>query len=101
MVVLVIVLSRARIPGALAALKEAGRYALKLLLFSVLAAVPVYLVRPFLAALFKGWNANLAAGCSLVATALVFAGIGVTLLALNKDEMTGTLLNAFRRKRSR
>jgi putative peptidoglycan lipid II flippase len=101
MVVLVVVLARARIPGTLAALKEAGRYALKLLLFSALAAVPVYFARPFLSVFFRGWNANLAAGCSLVATALVFAGIGVALLALNKDEMTGTLVNAFRRKRSR
>jgi putative peptidoglycan lipid II flippase len=100
-VVLAVAILRDKVPGTRQALADSGAYALKLFLFSALAAAPLFFVRPLLAALFARWNANLAAGLSLVAAALVFGGIGALLLALSRDEMASTIINAFRRRRSR
>jgi putative peptidoglycan lipid II flippase len=99
--VLVIALNKTRIPGVGKALTASGRYSLKLLLFSVIAVVPVIFIRPLLAARFAHWNVNLAAGASLVVTALVFGGIGILLLGLTKDDMASTIVSAFRRRSRR
>jgi putative peptidoglycan lipid II flippase len=99
--VLVIPLLRSRIPGTKEALAAAGRYSLKLILFSALAAAPLLFLRPFLAGRFAGWNRTLASGVSLVATAFVFGGIGIALLVFSRDEMLSTLINAFRRRAKR
>ena len=96
--VLVVALLRAKVSGADAALSSSGRYALRLVLFSVLAAVPVYFLRPLLAGLLAGWNLNLAAGLSLVVTALAFGAIGIGLLALTRDELGASIVAAFRRR---
>jgi putative peptidoglycan lipid II flippase len=97
--VLVLALLRGRVPGTSGALASAGRYALKLLLFSALACLPVLFLRPFLASRLSSWSPNAAAGISLAATALVFACVGILLLAITKDEMAAAILAAFRRKR--
>lgn len=97
--VLVLALVRARVPGSGRALAASGRYALKLLLFSGLAAAPILFLRPFLADRLSAWNANLAAGVSVAATALLFGFIGLGLLLLGKDEMALSIGNAFSRRR--
>ncbi|MGA2547603.1 MAG: murein biosynthesis integral membrane protein MurJ [Rectinemataceae bacterium] len=99
--VLVVALLRARIPGAVKALAASGRYSLKLVLFSILAGLPVLLIRPFLAGNIGGWNVTLAAGVSLAATALAFGGIGLALLAISRDEMASTIVKALRRRGSK
>jgi putative peptidoglycan lipid II flippase len=99
-VILVIALIRTRTPGLRGAMADSGRYALRLFGFSVVAAAPVYFLRQMLAARLTGWNANLAAGLSLAATALVFGAIGVALLALSRDETGASIVKAFRRRRS-
>jgi putative peptidoglycan lipid II flippase len=96
--VLVIALFRVRIPGTLEALALSGRYSLKLILFSLLAGLPIILFKPFLAESVRGWNLTLAAGVSLVATALAFGGIGLVLLVLSRDEMASSLMNALRHR---
>ena len=98
--VLVIALLRAHIPGAAKALAVSGRYSLKLILFSALAALPILFLRPFLTERLALWNVSLAAGGSLVATSLVFGGIGLVLLMLSRDEMAYTIVSAFRRRRN-
>ncbi len=98
-IVLVIALFCARIPGTRKALALSGRYALKLLLLSGLAAAPILFLRPFLALRLASWNVNLAAGISVAATALVYGGIGVGLLILSKDEMASIITGAFSRRR--
>jgi putative peptidoglycan lipid II flippase len=99
--VLAIPLLRSRIPGTRRALVVSGLYSLKLILFSLLAALPVLFLRPFLAGRLAGWSPVLSAGASLVATALVFGGIGIALLALSRDEMAFVIVKAFRRRAKR
>ena len=97
-VILVVALIRTRTPGVREAMADSGRYALRLVGFSVVAATPVYFLRQTLAVRLSGWNANLAAGLCLVATALAFGAIGVALLALCKDETGASIVKAFRRR---
>jgi putative peptidoglycan lipid II flippase len=96
--VLAVPLLRSRIPGTREALAASGRYSLKLILFSVLAALPVIFLRPFLAGRFAGWNRTLASGASLVLTAIVFGGVGIALLGVSRDEMASSMVHAFRRR---
>jgi putative peptidoglycan lipid II flippase len=96
--VLVVPLIRSRIPGTRMAIAASGRYSIKLVLFSALAAAPILFLRPFLATRFASWNPSLAAGASLGVTALVFGGIGIALLALSRDEMASIIMKAFRRR---
>jgi putative peptidoglycan lipid II flippase len=96
--VLAVPLLRSRIPGTREALAASGRYSLKLILFSVLAALPVIFLRPFLAGRFAGWNRTLASGESLVLTAIVFGGVGIALLGVSRDEMASSMVHAFRRR---
>lgn len=96
--VLVAAVLRGGVPGCAAALGAAGRYALKLLAFSALAALPVYFLRPFFFSLFSGWRANWSAGLSFLLGSLVFGLVGVGLLAATKDEMAGSIAQAFRRR---
>jgi putative peptidoglycan lipid II flippase len=99
--VLILALLRAKIPGVPKAIGDSGRYALKLLAYSALAGAPLLLLKPFLATRLAAWNLNLAAGLTLVATALVFGAIGVGLLAVGRDEMARSLIAAFRRRSRR
>jgi putative peptidoglycan lipid II flippase len=99
--VLVIAFLRVRIPGSAKALKSAGRYSLKLICFSILAVLPVFFLRSFLSGRLVEWNVNLAAGVSLVVTALVFGGIGIVLLGLSRDETASMIILAFRSRRRR
>jgi len=96
--VLLVPLLRSRLPGTKEAVALSGRYSLKLLAFSALAALPVFFLRPFLTLRLSGWNPSLAAGASLAVTALVFGGIGIGLLAISRDEMVSSILKAFRRR---
>ncbi len=98
--VLVFALLRAGIPGAAKALAASGRYSLKLILFSCLAAIPVLFLKPILAVHLAAWNVNLAAGLSLIATFFAFGSVGIGILVLSRDEMARTLVRAFRRRRS-
>jgi putative peptidoglycan lipid II flippase len=99
--VLAIPLLRSRIPGTNRALVASGLYSLKLILFSLLAALPILFLRPFLAGRLAGWSPVLSAGASLVATALVFGGIGIAFLAFSRDEMAVVIVRAFRRRQRR
>jgi putative peptidoglycan lipid II flippase len=85
---LAIALLRSRIEGVRASLVGTLRYGLRILAFSMLAGAPLYLLRPRLLALFAGSSSRLVgSGLPLVLETLLFGGIGVTLLALTKDEL--------------
>ncbi len=96
--VLVLALVRARIPGVTASILSAGRYALRLVLYSALACLPALFLRPFLARSMDSLNPSLAAGLSLCATALAFGLIGIGLLVLTRDGTAAAIAGAFRRR---
>ena len=77
-------------------LAGAAFYALKLLLFSLAAGVPIYLIRTRLDARFAHAGSRIvSAGVPLAVMTLIFGAIGIALLAVSKDRVAGSLANAF------
>ena len=69
-------------------IKKMILFVLKMILFSVIAAVPIYFIRPTLLKIFEGHHRFISIGIPVVLTALIFAIVGVLLLILFKDETT-------------
>ncbi|MDR0403862.1 MAG: murein biosynthesis integral membrane protein MurJ [Treponema sp.] len=83
------------------ALVPAALYALKLVVFSVIAAVPVLFFAPALNGFFAALSENrfVRYAAPLAVQGLVFAFIGILLLALTGDRQLKALTGLFRRKR--
>jgi putative peptidoglycan lipid II flippase len=98
---LIVALARSGIVGLKAELAGTLRYLAKILAFSALAALPLYLARPFLVSLFAFSPSRLVyAGLPLVAETLAFGLLGVGLLALGRDEVAASLVARFLRRPS-
>ena len=69
-----------------ATLSSALAYALKLILFSAIALVPVLFVSPHLATAFAGNVRLISHGAPLFISAIIYAAAGILLLALTKDK---------------
>jgi putative peptidoglycan lipid II flippase len=67
-------------------LKSALGYALKLVLFSAAALIPIVFLSPWLTEFFIGRGRFISHGAPLVINALVYAGTGLTLLAVTRDK---------------
>lgn len=61
-------------------------YIVRMISFSVIAAVPVYFLRPYLLGAFSGHHRFISYGVPVLISALVFALIGILLLFVFKDE---------------
>ncbi|MCI7109001.1 MAG: murein biosynthesis integral membrane protein MurJ, partial [Spirochaetia bacterium] len=61
-------------------------YIVRMISFSVIAAVPVYFLRPYLLGAFSGHHRFISYGVPVLISALVFALIGIFLLFVFKDE---------------
>jgi putative peptidoglycan lipid II flippase len=75
-------------------------YALKIAAFSLLAVLPVRLVREPLYGAFAGAGSRLVAeGVPLMISTVIFAAIGLVCLTVSRDAQLRTLLSMIRRKR--
>lgn len=74
-------------------------YALRIILFSVIATAAAYLIKKPLAGLFTTGNRFIDQGAPLVIGGLVFASVGVLLLVITKDPLLSTMLKRFGRKK--
>ncbi len=72
-------------PEMRAELSGAGAYALRLILFSLIAGVPALLLRAPLARAFAGHGRLVSAGVPLLALTLVYGALGVGMLLVAKD----------------
>ncbi len=73
-------------------------YTVRIAVFSFIAAVPVYFLKPALFSLFADRNRFVAQGVPLVLGALLFALIGVFLLVITRDPVVSLITAKFRRK---
>ena len=69
-------------------IKKMILFILKMIVFSVIATIPVYYLRPILLNAFAGHHRFFSIGIPVILTALIFAIVGVLLLILFKDETT-------------
>jgi putative peptidoglycan lipid II flippase len=77
----------------------AGLYALKILGFTAIAALPAYFMAPPLRAWASGFgNAFLSRSLPLLVVSLVFAAIGLGLLALTRDPVLASLAHRLARR---
>lgn len=73
-------------------------YALKLIIYSVIAAVPTFFVRNALMPVFAGKGRLIGFGVPVFACAAVFALVGVALLVITKDEIVRGIIRKFRHR---
>jgi putative peptidoglycan lipid II flippase len=97
---LTIMLGRTGLPGIGEAIKSSSTYTVKVLLFSIIAIVPVILIRHPLLNAFSGADTRLLShGVPVLLETLLFAGIGIGLLALSRDEIASSLIRRFSRRK--
>lgn len=75
-------------------------YMLKLIVMSVIASVPVYLLRGQLIAFFAGKGRIFSHGVPLCLVALLFGGMGLIMLLFTKDEILSSLIRKVRRRKA-
>ncbi len=73
-------------------------YALKVSVYSVIAALPCYFIRPFIVAKFEPYGRLIRYGMPIIITGIIFAVIGVAELIITKDEIVSVITGKIRRK---
>jgi len=79
-------------------LKSTLPYVLKLIVVSALAIIPIVLLSPGLAAQFAGKNRIISQGAPLVINGLIYAFIGLLLLAITRDKQLLGIVKLMRRQ---
>lgn len=77
---------------------SSGRYMLKMIVFSLIAAVPVYCIRTPVQNFFAGGNRLYSQGIPLLASLSLFCGIGLLLLVLSRDRLLGQIIHMVRNR---
>lgn len=75
-------------------------YCLKIVLFSLIASVPIYFLHPIFVNKFIGLGRFLGNGLPIILSALIFATVGILLLLITKDEMLFSLIKKILRRGS-
>lgn len=79
--------------------KDMILYAIKMIAFSLIALIPVLLLKDELFNMFTGYNRFIAEGIPLVLSALLFALIGILLLVITKDPLVKLATKKIRSKK--
>ena len=66
-------------------LRNSFLYVLKIIIISGLAIIPIYFLSPLILVLFEGYNRIISLGIPLVINSVIFALLGIGMLALVKD----------------
>lgn len=73
-------------------------YALKMIILSVIASIPVYFLKNTLLAIFDCSNRFIAQGLPVIISAIIFAIVGVALLIITKDPIIKSITKKIMRK---
>lgn len=82
-------------------LRKTSLYTVKITILSIIAAIPVYLLKSGIFSIFNEWGRLLGQGIPLIICGLLFASCGVVLLLLTKDPLLGILLYTVKNKLSK
>ncbi len=100
--ILIYFLLRTKLDGMSRELTGVGRYALRLTAFSLVAAIPTYFLRTSLLAAFGTADSRLiSAGLPLLLMGLIFATVGIGLLAVVRDPTAAMVGGALFRRLGR
>lgn len=78
-------------------LKETLIYGLKITLYSAIAAVPCWFLRPVLTRVFYPYGRLIGFGMPALIIGIVFAGIGITELIITKDDIVRALFHKIKK----
>ena len=98
-IVLFIFMQKKEIANAKFMIKGTVSYALRILLFSVIATAASYLIKKPVFALFSTGNRFIDHGVPLVICGIVFAAVGVLLLVITKDPLISKITGKFLRRK--
>ncbi len=79
-------------------LKGSLIYALKILIFSGIAAIPTYFVHKAMVSIFADYGRFVGFGMPVLISAVLFATIGILELVITKDELVGVIVKKIRRR---
>lgn len=82
-------------------LKEILSFIVKIILFSLIAIIPLYFLHNPLLSLFNNKNRFIAYGAPVFILAIMFAVIGVALLVITKDKTTMAVINKFKSRKTK
>jgi len=77
--------------------KSSILYSIKIILMSVIAALPCYFLRPLLLNAFEGHSRIISAGLPVLILALIFAVIGVLELVITKDSIATSIFKKIKK----
>ena len=80
-------------------LKDTLIYILKITIYSVIAAIPCYLLRPTFVNLFANRSRIFSEGLPLVCSLVIFATIGIFELFITKDSITVSIVRKIKHKK--
>ncbi|NLM00291.1 MAG: murein biosynthesis integral membrane protein MurJ [Treponema sp.] len=78
--------------------KSSVIYSIKMIIFSLIACVPVYFLRPFLLSWFAGHNRFISQGVPLTIAVIIFATLGIIFLTLTRDDIIFSIISKLKRK---
>lgn len=73
-------------------------YCLKIILFSLIASLPIYFLNPLIVQKLSSLGNILGNGISLIVSVLIFGAIGIILLALTKDKIFVGIIEKFKKR---
>jgi len=97
-VLLVAFLGRSRLLAVSSLVRTSAGYAVKMIIFSLIAAAPIYLIRTPLYQFFAGSNRLYSQGIPLMISLVIFGGIGMTLLLVTRDQLLIQVVNLVRNR---
>lgn len=99
MVFLFLFLRRNRVINVAVVVRSSILYMIRLVLMSLLASLPVYLLRDGLLSAFAGKGRLVSHGIPLCLAAILFACLGLAMLLVTRDEIMLSAIRKLRRKR--
>ena len=99
-VVLFIFLAKSKTVSVGKVVKGSLIYAVKMVIYSLIAIIPVILLKDYFSTLFVGKHRFISEGIPLLLNTGVFAFTGVFLLILTKDPLVQMITNKFLRKKN-
>jgi putative peptidoglycan lipid II flippase len=97
-VLLVAFLGRSRLLAVSSLVRTSAGYAVKMIIFSLIAAAPIYLIRTPLYQFFAGSNRLYSQGIPLMISLVIFGGMGMTLLLVTRDQLLIQVVNLVRNR---